>query len=310
MGKKERGIQGLHDNRTPFGTKKNKKKILVREENEFSGLLMAFESYATDNYSDNDIGMLLNKHGYKTKAGRPFSKDTVRDMLQNQTYLGKVKYQRRSNGSRSYEAPVKWYDGQHEAFIDEALFNRCMAVRTKRRSHCKATSKYNPYLLRNLIFCHRCLSNPPEGKLFPQYGKMRPQARKNNIRSSEQEYMKLRIELQHELEQLTPVADDELEQTANILENFAEHWQRLEGDEDGRHELVKLIVDRVHVEDETVVAMTLKSNYHLVLGHNAKEPTEQSVDPYVVPGRARRDSLTPVCDFSILAKTYCSKALI
>ncbi len=207
----------------------------------------------------------------------------------------------RSDGSRSYEAPVEWYDGQHEAFIDEALFNRCMAVRAKRRSHCKATSKYNPYLLRNLIFCHRCLSNPPEGKLFPQYGKMRPQARKNNIRryyrcrarelgyecrqkgvrvetidnqvvsvlmslkppknwrknitktmsqilgekdleesiqgikakikrmdvrwdngfiSSEQEYMKLRIELQHELEQLTPVADDELEQTANILENF------------------------------------------------------------------------------------------
>jgi hypothetical protein len=79
------------------------------------------------------------------------------------------------------------------------------------------------------------------------------------------------------------IGDDELEQTANLLENFADHWQRLEGDEDVRHDLVKLIVDRVYVEDETVVAMTLKSNYHLVLGHNAKEPTEFSVDPYAVP---------------------------
>ena len=110
----------------------------------------------------------------------------------------------------------------------------------------------------------------------------------NGFISSEQEYMKKRIELQHELEQLTPVGDDELEKTADLLENFADHWERLEGDEEGRHELVKLIVDRVYVEDETVVAMTLKSNYHLVLGHNAKEPTECSVDPYVVQVRERR----------------------
>ena len=383
-GKKERGIQGLHNNRAPFGLKKNKEKILVPDEDELPGLLMAFEAYATDKYSDNDIAALLNEKGYKSKTGRPFSKDTVRDILQNQTYLGKIKYQkyqRRSDGRRSYDAPVEWYDGQHESVIDQTLFDKCMQVRAKRRSHCKPTSKYNPYLLRNLIYCHRCCSNPPEGKLFPKFGKMRPQARKNNVRRyyrcrahelgyecsqkgvrvekiddqvvsvlmslkppqnwrknitktmsqilgdkdlegsiqeiqdkikrmdmrwdngfipDEQEYMKKRIELQHELEQLTPVADDELEKTANILENFADHWQRLKGDEDGRHELVKLIIDRVYVEDETVVAMTLKSNYHLVIGHNAKEPTSHEVDPYtvpMVPGRERRDSLAHVYNF-------------
>ncbi|MCB8978652.1 MAG: recombinase family protein [Ardenticatenaceae bacterium] len=392
-GKKERGIQGLHNNCAPFGTKKNDEKILVQDENEYPGLLLAFESYATDKYSDNDVALLLNEKGYRTKTGRPFSKDTVRDMLQNQTYLGKVKYQkyqRRSDGSRSYDAPVQWYDGQHEAFISEELFNRCMAVRAKRRSHRKATPKYNSYLLRNLVYCHHCCSNPPEGKLFRQYGKMRPQARQKNTRryyrcrarelgyecpqkgvhveiidsqvvsvlmslkppknwrknitstmsqilgekdlaesineikakikrmdmrwdngfiSSEQEYMKKRIELQHELEQLTPVGDDELEKTANILENFAEHWEKLEGDEERQHELVKLIVDRVYVEDETVVAMTLKSNYHLVLGHNAKEPTSYEVDPYLVQVRERRESLTHVYNFDFLANKYCSKIL-
>jgi site-specific DNA recombinase len=184
-GKKERGIQGYHNNRPPFGTEKNKQKILVRDKEEFPGLLTAFEAYATDQYSDNDVAILLNDNGYRSKTGRPFSKDTVRDMLQNQTYLGKVKYQkyqRRSDGSRSYDAPVEWYDGQHEAIIDEALFNKCQEVRAKRRSHRKATPKYNPYLLRNIVYCHRCCASPPEGKLFAQYGKMRPQARKNNKR--------------------------------------------------------------------------------------------------------------------------------
>ena len=71
-----------------------------------------------------------------------------------------------------------------------------------------------------------------------------------------------------------------LELTTNILENFAEYWNRPEGDGEGRHELVRLIVYRVYIEDEPAVAMMLNSNYHLILGHNAKEPTEYSVDPY------------------------------
>ncbi len=50
-----------------------------------------------------------------------------------------------------------------------------------------------------------------------------------------------------ELEQLTPVPHDELEQAADMLKNFNAHWERLEGDEEARHELVKLIVERVYV---------------------------------------------------------------
>ncbi len=60
------------------------------------------------------------------------------------------------------------------------------------------------------------------------------------------------------------------------------HWERLEGDEDARHELVKLIVERVYVRDEQVVAMTLRSNYHLVLNHKTNGPTEFTVDPMCV----------------------------
>ncbi len=94
--------------------------------------------------------------------------------------------------------------------------------------------------------------------------------------------MQKRIKLQMELEQLNPVPDNELEQAADLLANFQSHWERLEGDEDARHELVKLIVKRVYVQDEKIVAMTLRSNYHLVLNHKTNEPTEFSVDPLCV----------------------------
>ncbi len=362
-GKKERGRQGLHNNRAPFGMKKGEGRVLVADEDELPGLIMAFEAYATGTYSDTDVAHMLNEAGYRSKTGRLFSKETVRDMLQNRTYLGYVRYQeyhRNTNGTRSYAAPVQWFEGQHDPVVDKELFDRCQEARAKRRSHRQATPKYNPYLLRNLVYCHRCCSSPPEGKTFRNYGKMRPQARRKEMRryyrcrarelgydceqgavsvetidaqvvsilmqlkppadwkrgitramsdllgeqnleqrleeiraaiermdfrwdhgfiTDESDYVEKRVQLQQELEQLTPVTNDDLQQAVDMLENFKAHWEAREGDPEAQHELIKLIVERVYVRDEQVVAMTLRSNYHLVLGHNVKEPTEFSVDP-------------------------------
>ena len=364
-GKNERSHQGFHNNQAPFGMKKNEEKVLIADENELPGLVMAFEEYAKGQCSDNDIAKLLNNAGYRSKTGRPFSKDTVRDILQNRTYLGEVRYQkykRNSDGSRSYGAPVEWFDGLHEAVIDEDLFDRCMAARANRRAHQQATSRYNFYLLRNLVYCYQCCKNPPKGRTFKAYGKMRCQAQKGGLHryyrcrakelgydcdqlsisaetvdeqvihilktlkppknwrqgitkavgqmlgernleerldeirniikrmdkrwdhgffTTEEEYLEQRIKLQHELEQLTPIPDDDLKQAANLLENFAAHWERLKDDQEAQRELVKLIVQRVYVQGKEVVAMTLRANYHLVLGHNANGPTEVSVDPFV-----------------------------
>ena len=82
-GKKERCVQGKHNNRASFGLKKNKDKVLIPHEANINGLILAFESYATGQYSDRDVAHILNKQGYRSTTGRPFSKDTVRDILRN-----------------------------------------------------------------------------------------------------------------------------------------------------------------------------------------------------------------------------------
>jgi hypothetical protein len=43
------------------------------------------------------------------------------------------------------------------------------------------------------------------------------------------------------------------------------------------------MVDRVYIWEEHVVAMTLKPDYHLVLGHKTNGSTEYSVDPFLAP---------------------------
>lgn len=362
-GRREKVNQGYHNCQAPFGYRREGKN-LVPDENEVPGVMIAFEAYATGKYSPADIARLLNKNGYQSKSGRQFSKDTVRDILRNRLYVGEVRYQetrRNADGRRNFSAPVQWFKGQHQPIIDNELFERCQEVHKQRGFHRQAFAKYNSYLLRGVVYCHRCCSNPVANADFPSWGKMfcqkqqgtnntyyrckarsigfaceqggirtdtidaqvlaaltqlKPptnwrkriistmseilgeknlQDRLNEIRATiermdfrwdsgfitdKAEYLEKRLKLQQELEQLTPV-QDELDVAADILENFQTHWEDCQDDVEKQHQLIKLIVERVYVEDDMLVAMTLKSNYHILLGHKTNEPTFIEVDPHI-----------------------------
>ena len=66
-----------------------------------------------------------------------------------------------------------------------------------------------------------------------------------------------------------------------MLENFAKHGDAYYGDIEIQHQLIKLIVERVYGADDSVVAMTLRADYHVVLVHNANGSTEIWIDPFV-----------------------------
>jgi hypothetical protein len=58
--------------------------------------------------------------------------------------------------------------------------------------------------------------------------------------ADEQEYSGQRLKLQLEIEQATPVPDDESQRAADMLESFGVYWVNLEGDEKGHHEMVEV----------------------------------------------------------------------
>ena len=99
--------------------------------------------------------------------------------------------------------------------------------------------------------------------------------------TDEQAFLEQRVRLQQELEQLTPIDNDELERAVDLLANFTAHWEACNGEIEAQSALIGQVVERVYVEDKQVVAMTLHSNCHLVLGHKTNEPTEYTVDPFL-----------------------------
>ncbi len=362
-GKREKGAQGLHNNNAPFGYKRDGK-YLVPNPKELPGLRMVFETYATGKYSYTDLARLLNEHGYKSTSGRPFSKEAVRGILRNKIYIGKVKHQEtryNSQGHRIFSATIQWFDGQHEPLIEVELFERCQSIRGERVHNHQPRPKYNPYLLRGLVYCYHCCAHQPENADFRSWGKMYVQRQGNHnylyyrcstrnagfachqqgvkartidqqvvpilaalkppenwrkqitktigeilgeqsieqrlaeIRATiermdfrwdngfiteKTDYLEKRLRLQQELEQLTPMHED-LETAVDLLERFSERYAACNGDVELQHQLLKLIVERVYVQGERVVALTLKSDFHVVLGHNKNEPTFVEVDPFL-----------------------------
>ena len=141
---------------------------------EQAAVKLAFKEYATGEYSDGDIADLLSRHVHIDENGRevrfrtkgrlgrsepgPFSKDSVRDLLQNVHYTGQVPYYGPTSGDKRKRDPVALYPGQHPALVDQALFDRCQEIRALMRSHPRRGENYmsNLFPLSGLLYCQHC----------------------------------------------------------------------------------------------------------------------------------------------------------
>jgi len=91
-GKTERKRQGLYNGVLPFGATKRPDGVPTPHSEAHGGLVLAFELAAAGK-TDREIAQGLNAAGYRTTGNRganPFTKDTVRPMLQNRFYLGEL----------------------------------------------------------------------------------------------------------------------------------------------------------------------------------------------------------------------------
>ena len=134
---------------------------------------LAFEWYATGEFSDGQIAEKLNDHTHtlpdgssvslrsKGRPGRsdpgPFSKDSIRDVLQNHFYTGVVPYY---EGKGKRREPVALYQGQHAALIDQERFDECQELRSLHSSRPRKRGDTVPraYPLSGLLYCGGCNS--------------------------------------------------------------------------------------------------------------------------------------------------------
>ncbi len=147
----ERRAQGLYCGLLPFGAMKGEDGVPVPNLDTHPGLVMAFE-LAAQGKSDREVAIAFNAGGYRTagnQGNKPFSRDTVRDMLQNRFYLGEL-----PDGNNG------WIKGKHQPFISEELFNMAQEQRARKRrsKNGSVRTKARTYSLSGLVWCSLCKS--------------------------------------------------------------------------------------------------------------------------------------------------------
>lgn len=142
---------------------KRKYPTLAINEDQANIVRMIFDSYVNENIGTQTIANRLNDTGVKPPQTERWSADTIRDMLENPHYIGKVKWNERKavvvldNGEfrktrpKTTDGEYILCDGMHEAIISEELFNAAQAKRGRTHRTCATKELRNP--LAGLLYC-------------------------------------------------------------------------------------------------------------------------------------------------------------
>ncbi len=161
-GKYERARQGYHNGWVPWGYKSEKvgeHKLAVPDPVLVPIVRQAFERYATGLYYDQEMADWLTEQGFQTRFHRPFTKDALRDILQNPFYKGYVIYRGifARNGKVHRNVGGEVVKGLHTPLVEEELFEKCQKIRAERRKLANSNQiTRRVYLLSGIIVCKEC----------------------------------------------------------------------------------------------------------------------------------------------------------
>ncbi|WP_415322907.1 recombinase family protein [Clostridium perfringens] len=138
--------------------KKRKETKLVINEKEADIVRLIFNEYSNGN-GYKAITNKLNKLGYKTKKGNNFSVGSIKDILTNPVYIGKIRYNVRQDWSEKRRKNINpnpiIVDGLHDAIISEELWDKVQKILESKKG--KPARIYDgEYPLTGILRCPVC----------------------------------------------------------------------------------------------------------------------------------------------------------
>lgn len=124
---------------------------------------MIFDMYVNQDMGCTTIAYRLDELGIKPPRGERWSMPSVKDMLENEHYIGKVKWNHRKVVTIVEDGEIRKtqpkarigeylvYDGKHEAIISDELFQAAMEKKSRNHRAKRKTKIRNP--LAGLLWC-------------------------------------------------------------------------------------------------------------------------------------------------------------
>lgn len=141
---------------------KRKCPTLAIKEDEANVVRMIFDMYVNKDMGTPNIGHALDNLHIPPTKGEYWSQGTIKDILSNVHYIGKVKWNWRKTvpvvedseviKTRPRKSEYLIYDGKHEAIVTEEIFQAAQEKKGKNPRNKKTTNVKNP--LSGILYCH------------------------------------------------------------------------------------------------------------------------------------------------------------
>ena len=163
-GMKETALQCKHTGGCPpLGYDVDEDRKLVINTHEAEAVKIIFEMYA-DGHGYSAIIDYLNEHGYTTKRGQLFGKNSLYEILNNEKYTGvfvfnkaaSINDSRRNNHAYKTNENIIRVEGGCPVIISKKLFEKVQRVKAE---NCRNRGRYHSkefYLLTGKVFCGVC----------------------------------------------------------------------------------------------------------------------------------------------------------
>ena len=139
----------------------NENRHLVINESEAQAVRIIFQMFA-DGHGYTTIIDYLNAHGYKTKRGKMFGKNSLYEILSNEKYTGVFVFNKaaaRTDGKRNNHAQKDNYiriEGGCPAIIGKKLFAQVQRIKAKNKRNAGRYHSKEFYLLTGKLVCDVC----------------------------------------------------------------------------------------------------------------------------------------------------------
>lgn len=156
MGMTQRAKQGKWNGGVVFGYDNINKELIVNEAE--AAIVKEIFELASRGYGYKKITGELNRKGYKTKRKKDFSIGTVKGILENPVYIGKIRFNQHVDWSekrrRGKNSNPDIMDGSHTAIISIEHWEDVQ--RKKQKRSFRPTQSNKPFILLKLLRCPVC----------------------------------------------------------------------------------------------------------------------------------------------------------
>lgn len=157
-GMTEKAMRGGYQSTLPLGYTMNKESGIPEPNTDIEIIKMIYEDY-DHGMTCLEISRKLNSLGYKTVKGNQFEYRSIKYILENPFYIGKVRWNRQKHDDHTIKDKSEWIiaDGEHEGIFSEEYFNHIQdLILKKSRPYKSRSTAYTKHWLSGMVKCSDC----------------------------------------------------------------------------------------------------------------------------------------------------------